>query len=216
MNPRFLYHPLTLLAIAFLILVSSHTKWLMPGPVSRFHAEFEARCTRCHAPFAGTPDAKCLDCKAKMKLVQNRGIHRYGKVKHCARCHVEHRTREYPLASAWVDPVTFDHRWTGFELGRYHNRLACAKCHPDPGTYRQARLTCAGCHQDFVPGIWDHRKTGCDLDALHAALACRQCHLSKWGAGLPPSCKRCHQRTNYDPKILCRKVSSSKNREQPE
>ncbi len=207
MNLRLLYHPLLFVSVVFLALVALDTTWLMPGPVSKFHATIEAQCTHCHVPLAGTPNEKCLACKTKMKLMQNRGIHRFGKLKHCASCHVEHRTREYPLASAWVDPVTFDHRWTGFDLGRFHRKLACRQCHPNPGTYRQAKRTCAGCHKDFVPGIWDHRKTGCGLDALHAGLACEQCHQHKWVAGHLPVCKRCHPKTDYDPKILCRKVS---------
>lgn len=205
MRLTLLYHPVVLVAAVFLAVVMLDTTWLMPGPVSRYHAKFAAQCARCHVPFSGTPNETCLACKAKMKLVEDRGIHRYAKIKQCATCHVEHRTRAYPLASAWVDPVTFDHQWTGFDLGRYHRKLACKKCHRDPDTYRKVARTCAGCHKDFVPGLWDHRKTGCNLDALHAGLACSQCHQHKWGPGLSPSCTRCHPKKDYDPKSLCRK-----------
>ena len=209
MTLRTLYHPLFIVALGLPALVVLDTTWLMPGPLSRFHAKLEHRCTHCHVPFTSPPNEKCLACKSTMKLVQDHGIHRYARLKRCAACHVEHRTRAYPLASAWVNPITFDHRWTGFDLGCFHRKLACTKCHPDPRTYRGAKRTCAGCHKDFCPGIWDHRKTGCDLDALHTGLPCDRCHQHKWGPGLHPTCTRCHPHKNYDPNTLCRKGTAS-------
>jgi hypothetical protein len=142
-----------------------------------------------------------------MKLVTDRGIHRYAPEKRCAVCHVEHRSREYPLASAWVTD-SFKHEWTGYALGRFHQKLACSKCHPKGRTYRslRSRAECVQCHKNFSPGVWEHRKTKCTPDALHANLECAACHINGWGPDKKPVCTGCHPNRGYKPKQICREV----------
>lgn len=213
-RPR-LTHPLIWLAAALLVLFWWDQTWLMPGPLSTPHAKYEGRCTHCHPGFGGTPRQGCLACKEKMKLVTDRGIHLNAPVKRCAHCHRDHRTRPYPLASAWVDPDVFDHDWTGFQRGPYHGKLECKSCH-FPGRPRlvlrsvQGRALsdwpagdCAGCHEDFSPGLWQHKRSKCPLDALHAGLACASCHDQGWGPDKKPGCKQCHPKADYGPKDLC-------------
>ncbi|MBU1741949.1 MAG: hypothetical protein KKC37_10405 [Proteobacteria bacterium] len=203
MKWRRLIHPLVFFGAAMLVVAVVDETWLMPGPVSRHHAALEGKCAQCHPGFDGTPNRTCLRCKTKMKLVMDRGIHRFAPIKRCADCHVEHRTRAYPLASAWVDPRRFNHRWTGFVWGKFHQRLACDKCHLPGKPYRAVKPTCDGCHQDFTPGVWNHDKSRCRLDAVHAGLTCRACHVNKWGPGKKPSCVRCHPRDKYRPRRAC-------------
>ena len=203
MKIKDLKNPWLLLAAVLLILVIWDETWLMPGPVTRYHASIEAECRLCHPGFGGTPDSGCLSCKVKMKLVRDRGVHAHAPIKKCAHCHVEHRTREYPLASAWVDPADFDHKWTGFDLEPFHGKLECSKCH-QPGQPRLAAdPKCDGCHTDFFPGVWDHAKTGCAPGPLHANLACRVCHVSGWGDGLKPVCDSCHFEGKFEDRVLC-------------
>ena len=197
---------------SFLIIISvvgitaANRSWLMPGPVSRYHAAIEKRCDKCHPGFRGAPNESCLKCKVKMKLVIDRGIHRHAAEKRCATCHIEHRSREYPLASAWVRKKDFKHQQTGYTLGRFHKKLACSKCHPPGLPYRSVRnrARCVQCHKDFSPGVWEHRKTKCTPDALHANLKCKACHINGWGAGKSPVCTGCHPKNKYQPKQLCR------------
>ncbi len=177
--------------------------WFMPGPVSRAHAPIEGHCSLCHPGFSGAPNQACLACKPKMNIDQDRGIHRYAPIKRCAVCHMEHRTRDYPLASAWVDPDTFNHQWTGFDLGQYHNKLTCRRCHAPGQPYRDANKNCAVCHDNFAPGIWDHQKTDCRLDPLHSGLACASCHIDQWGPGKKPECRSCHVEDSYKARDIC-------------
>ncbi|MBU2547914.1 MAG: hypothetical protein KKB20_05865 [Proteobacteria bacterium] len=195
---------LWMLAAALILVVAVFGEtWFMPGPVSRSHADIESRCRLCHPGFAGTPNGSCLACKDRMGLDPGRGIHRYAPVRRCTACHVEHRTRDYPLASDWIDPDRFDHGWTGFRLGRYHDGLACEKCHPTGRPRRAARPACDDCHHNFSPGPWDHDKTGCRLDTLHAGLECRGCHVKGWGQGREPACEACHPGQGYGPRRVC-------------
>lgn len=180
------------------------TTWFMPGQVSQPHASIERKCAQCHPGFSGTPDSACMACKTGMKFVGDRGIHLNRSEQRCASCHVEHRTRAYPLARAWVDPDKFDHTWTGFDLGRFHKKLiTCTKCHSKAQPYSDVAKTCDGCHNDFKPGLWIHDKTECGLDALHSGIDCAQCHDRGWGKGKSPSCARCHPKEGYAPRQIC-------------
>lgn len=200
---KFKYLWLLLAAGLFLMGLTDET-WFMPGPVSRSHEAIEGDCGRCHPGFSGTPNQSCLSCKDRMKLIRDSGIHRHAPIEHCATCHVEHRTRNYPLASAWVAPKAFNHDWTGFRLGKYHSKLDCRQCHLQGRPYRDAEPACDACHQNFHSGIWNHRNTGCDLDSLHVGLACRSCHRQGWGKEKTPSCQPCHPKGKYTPGSICR------------
>jgi hypothetical protein len=198
-----LKHPVTLVALGLLVLGIWDETWFMPGPVSRPHAGVERQCALCHPGFSGTPNSACMACKTRMGYVEDRGIHRHGEEKRCAVCHVEHRSRAYPLVRAWIDPDRFEHKLTGFDPGRFHKELKCSKCHSETKPYRDVARTCDGCHADFSPGVWTHDKTGCKLDALHSGLDCAECHNQGWGEGKTPLCVRCHAKADYAPRRLC-------------
>ena len=188
--------------------------WLMPGPVSTPHAKIEAQCQKCHTPWAGVVRNNCLACKKEMRYVEDRGIHRYAPIKECWTCHREHRTRPYPLATAWVNPDEFDHGWTGFDLKPWHAKSGCHRCHPRAGTYRirqdtsgapldlDQEATCQGCHTDFNPVAWRHEKTTCNLDPTHGGLRCSYCHTKGWGDDKKPSCGGCHEE-NIQSRSVC-------------
>ena len=192
-----------LLAAIFLLVGLVDKSWFMPGPVSRPHARIEGECERCHPGFSGTPNESCLACKTDMKLIQDRGVHKFAPIKQCADCHVEHRTRDYPLARDWVRPTEFDHDWTGFALKPYHEKTVCAQCHPENRPYREVETTCEGCHKDFNPAQWKHDSTGCGLDAIHDGLACGLCHDHGWGEPMVPACDHCHPAGKYQFREAC-------------
>ena len=208
------------LSLAALILVWLDQTWLMPGPVSLAHAKIEAQCRKCHTPWKGVARNSCLACKQQMKYVDDRGLHRYAPIKECRVCHREHRTRQYPLASAWVNPATFDHGWTGFNLKPWHAKSTCDQCHPRAGTYRilqktsgfllefNGEVTCQECHTDFNPVAWRHEKSACNLDPTHGALKCAYCHTRGWGQGVKPSCAGCHPE-NIELRSVCQEAPSS-------
>jgi hypothetical protein len=203
MNWSWLKHPACVAALSLLVLGIWDETWFMPGPVSNPHAGIERRCVACHPGLSGTPNNGCMACKTRMKYVGDKGIHVHGEEKRCATCHVEHRTRAYPLARSWVDPGRFDHKWTGFDLGRFHKELKCSKCHLESRPYRDVARTCDGCHLDFAPGVWMHHKAGCDMDSLHSGLACTECHTGGWGEGKTPTCIKCHPRADYRLRQIC-------------
>jgi len=203
MDYRWLKHPVTLAALGLLVLGIWDETWFMPAQVSRSHAAIERQCALCHPGFSGTPNSTCIACKTRMNYVEDRGIHLYAHEKRCAACHVEHRTRAYPLARSWVDEERFDHEWTGFDLERFHKKLKCAGCHSGSKPYRDVKRTCDGCHVDFKAGVWVHDKTGCGLDALHSGLGCTDCHSEGWGENKAPSCIKCHEKTGWSPRRVC-------------
>lgn len=196
-----------LAALGLLVLGMTDETWFMPGPVSRVHARHESRCVLCHQGFKGAPKDSCLKCKTDMNLDMDKGVHKYAPLKECADCHVEHRTRDYPLASAWVDENRFDHSWTGFDLGKYHSKIECRRCHKAGENYRDVKSACDQCHQDFFPGLWDHARTGCNLDSLHNGFSCDKCHVNGWGPGKNPSCHDCHPEDDFDIHKVCLKTA---------
>ena len=200
---RWFIHPLVILAAALLVLVAYDETWLMPGPLSAPHQGFTTPCSNCHPGFADAPNASCLSCKIDMGYVDFHGIHRYAPVKKCTHCHQEHRGRKFNLAGAWVDPLIFDHAWTGFPLTGYHYGLACPACHKPGVPYNKVPYTCTGCHTNFKPGDFDHAQTGCRLDDQHKNLPCKDCHTKGWGENLRATCTKCHPDAGYKPRQVC-------------
>ena len=95
---------------------------VMPGQVSEAHADIEAECSECHAPFSKTLQRDlCLSChdhKGVMEdLEAGTGFHgrseTVGNVE-CATCHTEHEGRESDIVG--LDMETFDHGLTDFAL----------------------------------------------------------------------------------------------------
>ncbi|KIX14646.1 hypothetical protein [Dethiosulfatarculus sandiegensis] len=200
---KFFLHPLFFIGLALLIFSLVDETLLMPDHLSTAHGSLENNCKACHPGFKGTPDSNCLACKGKMSLVLETGIHKYAPVKKCSGCHQEHLGKNYPIAEAWIDPVNFNHNWTGFDLSPFHLNLACTDCHQAKGNYRHTPRQCGKCHRDFKPGLWNHAKVGCRLTPPHKDLPCRNCHTKGWGGDKQPTCSQCHPPNTYKPRMAC-------------
>jgi hypothetical protein len=185
------------------------------------HAEFEADCERCHAPWRGIEAARCEQCHqdvARQRL-GDPGLHRhFFDAERCALCHTDHRGASASLTTISAD--LFDHDRTTFSLARHQqdydgSRLACRECHLSGG-YTAATADCTTCHEDAAPAFvaehtalfgpdciachdgldsmigFDHG-TVFPLDGAHAALSCTTCHVDRVFAGTPDSCVGCHE-----------------------
>ncbi len=93
---------------------------------------------------------------------------------------------------------------TGWKLGKYHARVACAACHTTPGTFTGLKRDCASCHGVWGPGTFDHKKTGLELDESHVGHACKDCHTTQTYGD--PKCGSCHEEKitypKYKPGVL--------------
>lgn len=174
---------IVLAAVAF-----SRATPLMTGQLSAAHAGFEADCQKCHPRGGQSQDALCLKCHAGIGTTSPSVIHKRVKEK-CAVCHIEHRSRAYPLALS--DPVAFDHNLTGFDLSRWHRGVACRACHRPGEPYYRVKKACRDCHSGWGPESFDHaRVTGVKLYS-HLAIDCSRCHPENRYVD-PPRCTPCH------------------------
>lgn len=181
------------------------------------HADFENDCTRCHAPWQGVTDVRCLDCHTDTgrEISAGKGLHADVPADvPCARCHTDHRGRDF--SSLTQAAQRFDHNWSGYYL-LYHERdydgtpLACSGCHSEG--YRVDQKACDTCHRraDAVfmtlhvadygadclfchdgsgKSDFDHRFF--PLEEGHANLKCRDCHRLTTFAMTRAACIACH------------------------
>lgn len=181
---------------------------LSPGVLGRAHDPFAGDCDRCHLPFAGVPDGKCLDCHEGLaaRIAAGEGWHA-GQPGACISCHPDHRGLDASLTTPEA-MATFDHAGTGFALGGRHGALACEDCHTAP--IGQMPTTCGTCHEDphgsalgpdcvachgdagwrvGLKALADHATA---MDGGHAGKTCEDCHTH--GRALEPSvpCATCH------------------------
>lgn len=187
------------LALGLLIWVWSLYRplWWMPSPISEPHAGLESDCGRCHVPYHGVTDARCLNCHGDIAAQESpSALHKNHRIA-CPACHVEHRTRDYPLRFA--DPLGFDHRLTGFALDGYHQHLRCTSCHKALHKYYNVPSTCRDCHSAWNPGNFRHEQVvGIPLK-IHKALECQDCHAGHQ-YDQKPTCGNCHDKgVNYQP-----------------
>jgi hypothetical protein len=186
------------------------------------HADFEADCGLCHAPWQGAKVALCLDCHQEIAAQQaaSSGLHgRMPGTGRCLNCHTEHKGREANInLMALTD---FEHeRWTAFSLARHPflydgAPLECRHCHQER-PFVADQVDCAGCHlvgePDFTPehaaffgwecaDCHDGRDTMVNFDhqaifplvGAHTAVTCQTCHQNQLFAGTPDQCADCHQ-----------------------
>lgn len=183
------FHAGGLLLGAGLVFLSfrSHTP-LMPGQLSQAHAAFEDRCEACH-PTGGTKqETACRACHPTIGSTSPAAIH-VNVASRCATCHVEHRSREYPLRLD--DPARFDHYQTRFAFTERHASMACAACHPPGLPYYEQRKPCRECHGQWDQTNFDHRRTVGIALRTHRNLACEDCHPGR-SYDAPPACPTCH------------------------
>ena len=106
----------------------------------------------------------------------------------CTKCHSDKRMDR------------FDHEiTTGWKLNKFHEKLACKKCHGSTSTFTKLNSECTSCHKDFIAGKFDHKITGIELTGSHKEADCSDCHQTKNFSN--PVCTNCHDDKNY-PKDL--------------
>ena len=197
----------------------SFEKLVMPGPLSKAHADLESDCSKCHAPFKREAQAAlCLAChdhaNVAADLKAKTGFHGRSPAvagSDCRACHPEHKGRDADIVALERD--TFPHGFTDYALHGAHARVACEGCHPAGREFRAAPSDCFACHaaDDAHHGklgkdcaschgetAWrearfDHDKTKFKLDGRHRDVACAQCHPGERYENTPTDCVSCHQ-----------------------
>jgi hypothetical protein len=169
-------------------------------PLSGKHAGLA--CSRCHHPknvSAGERAAiKVKDLRRSYLGVSTQcatchnDVHKGQLGPDCAKCHQGFQ--------AWKPVGGFDHDTARFQLTGLHQKVACAKCHPDNQFRGVAFASCANCHKDphhgAFPGScqschsvfgwkqvrltssFDHGATKFPLKGLHGKVGCFKCHES--------------------------------------
>lgn len=198
--------------------IGSLERLVMPGPVSAAHAETEATCAACHAPFSREQqNTLCLECHEDVArdLDTSGGFH--GKAPavsgvECSACHTEHEGRNADIVG--LDAATFDHALSNFPLRGKHVDVVCADCHlPQLETYHAAETECSACHSDddrhrgnlglacadchsetaWTVTHFDHEQTTeYELTGRHAGLTCASCHADEIYEQTPTTCVACH------------------------
>ncbi|MBI5304713.1 MAG: hypothetical protein HY868_21445 [Chloroflexi bacterium] len=144
------------------------------------HADFDARCELCHAPFRGPESSRCLNCHTDVhdQIATTQGIHgALPNARACATCHTEHKGRASNLTRVAV--VEIPHEQFGFSLERhardYSNApMTCRACHTfanDSNKPESAAVTaaCVDCHARHDAWyIAEHRRA--------MGEACLACH----------------------------------------
>jgi hypothetical protein len=105
---------------------------LAPGPLTLGHDNLEHThkdCLSCHEPGGGIPNTNCMACHKEIKAHIEARQHFHGLMnnKPCIDCHKDHKGRNFdPM---FINPKTFEHKLTGFELDGAHAKVDCVKCH---------------------------------------------------------------------------------------
>ena len=185
------------------------------------HAEFEADCTKCHAPWQGSAAERCESCHTDIgqQRFSRTGMHgALPNTEECDLCHTEHEGRDAVITV--YDLNAFEHDWlTEFSLARHQvnfdeRPILCEDCHPRR-VYTTAQIDCRTCHATADPIFvadhaslygdncrychdghdsmvnFDHRDVF-PLEGKHADQECRACHMPTVMAGTPRDCSGCH------------------------
>jgi hypothetical protein len=186
------------------------------------HADFEAVCGRCHAPWQGIEASRCESCHQDVSEQREAGSGLHGRLHdtgRCQLCHTDHQglTADITLANL----MNFDHdRLTDFSLALHQDDydgrpLTCEACHAD-GRLTLAAVECRACHERAEPTfLGEHVRLFSDdclachdgldkmtsfnhqqvfpLEGSHFDLACGECHNGQRFAGTPRECAACHQ-----------------------
>lgn len=142
------------------------------------------RCTKCHDVDITYDKPRKHDLKGQPFEIVHQNCINCHKDNSCNKCH-QNEIKE-----------KFDHKQTGFDLGKHHSKLACNKCHTKMNPIEKLNPSCNSCHKDFVQGKFNHRKTGLILDDIHKEFDCESCH-PKNNFSLKPVCTDCHDNYIY-------------------
>jgi hypothetical protein len=192
---------------------------LMPGEVIKGHEKYEQECSQCHD--TGSKDKQgqlCVNCHAHENILNdlNKKTGFHGRLPRsaqndCKHCHTEHKGRDANIVL--LDPSTFDHRKTDFELKGTHAKTSCNACHKPEKKYSEAPSDCYSCHKKsdahdgkqgkkcddcHKPSSWketgfDHDKTDFPLKGTHKDTSCAACHINQKYKDTPKTCIDCHQ-----------------------
>jgi len=185
------------------------------------HAEFEADCSLCHAPWAGSAADRCQSCHVDIKEQRLARVGLHGRLPdagECGLCHTEHKGREANITD--FELQSFEHDWlTDFSLAKHQSNfdgrpMKCQDCHAQ-GRYAAEGITCHACHVTAEPTFigqhialygddclachdghdamvgFDHQAVF-PLEGGHANQACGDCHEPTVLAGAPEDCSGCH------------------------
>lgn len=159
----------------------------MNRPLAGAHAAIERQCESCHAPFAGSVNARCLACHAEAVGKRDHAA----LPRQCGECHREHLGRAHLLVSASEGSCLGCHRAVLGE--RKHPPAAQGQCllchghHADRPFARQAATDLVFPHRLHVetPGLVQAPCEGCHalasdgmLRTLPPELTCRGCHFN--------------------------------------
>jgi hypothetical protein len=167
---------------------------ISPGPLSRAHQQLEGttKCASCHNFGEGTRGFKCLECHTEIRrrVEAREGYHRWAynqspSQTDCARCHLEHNGRQFPL-TRFDNKKGFDHKgFTGFALEGKHTALACEGCHNFSKIPMAARAEIE---------VKDLNKS-----FLGLSKECTSCHRDQHAGQLGSDCLRCHSQDAWKP-----------------
>ncbi|MDD3763679.1 MAG: cytochrome c3 family protein [Nevskiales bacterium] len=211
------------MAVLLLGLCATGSAWsaplerlLMPGKLTRAHADLEDDCSECHTSFSQTAQQKlCRDCHDKVDrdMLDKRGFHGLSPAvagTECTQCHSEHKGRDADIVG--LVPTLFDHAHTDFALEGAHGKLPCKDCHADGKPMRDAPGACFDCHrkddvhegqmgktcqdchgtQTWRKSEFDHDTTDFPLTGAHGEVACASCHADRRYENTPTDCAACH------------------------
>lgn len=196
---------------------------VMPGPVSRAHAETEETCNACHNLFErGAQRTLCLECHEPIAedLAAGTGYHGRGddaSGSKCSSCHTEHLGRDADIVG--LQPSLFDHELTDFPLTGAHAAETCSSCHDSDTPFAEAPTACVFCHEaDHVhrdasalegrmgaecadchqtdtwqTGEFDHSSTDFPLTGGHIGPSCLGCHADQRFEAPESECVDCHR-----------------------
>lgn len=191
-------------------------KLLMPGEVSKAHAQLEEKCSSCHDRSDRSQQTTlCLTCHKDVAADVARKAGHHGRLPNiataeCKACHSEHLGREADIVK--LVKGSFDHHMTDFALDGAHATLACQSCHTPRRPWREASTSCGVCHKadDVHRGglgaqcstchattgwrgaRFDHDKTRYPLHAAHEKTPCASCHVGGRFRETPRQCNACH------------------------
>lgn len=214
-----IYLTLTACLLAVQVRAQGFERLVMPGPLSKAHADLESDCSKCHTPFKrAEQEAQCLACHDHEAVAADvrskKGFHgRSPSVAgaECRACHPEHKGRDADIVG--LERGSFPHDATDYPLRGAHTQIACEGCHPADKKFREAPSNCEDCHfsddahdgslgkdcgschseQRWREARFDHAKTKFPLEGRHQDVACALCHAGERYKGTPKDCATCHR-----------------------
>jgi hypothetical protein len=182
-----------------LLAVGGSERIYSSGPIALAHRFIESDCSKCHVPFGGTPDDRCVACHPDQAAKHDeRQIDTPG----CASCHVEHDASRSDLTRVADGHCTRCHadveRSDGSAPAIERSVSDFQRNHPDFGAF-EPRVV------DPVALRFNHEKHLAALDlklpqeiAREMPLRCESCHVpDASGRHFEPiayerTCRRCH------------------------